>query len=332
MRPAPPYTPTSSAPEAWTRLALVLPSRKKGPVMPPSETEPKAQYTDPILDKSVRFQKFRRRLIKELPRRPNDRASLTLLQSKENTDLLIIYLCWRFRQIGVRPRQVVGKSTLLVDAVFAKLKSKLDAFINAAEQGSDLTPYLSLRALREGFVSTTQSHRTDWDDKDFLLNVMGFHHFHLGLQREPKGHMKRTKEVLFGHVSRDKLEILGLFDHTVFDHTKGNQMTPERAKIWSVYEAWCHSKAANDDAPAIIVSSITLAGTPMVVTVEAIKHLDLIRRIDPQLDDLNYAINTLYGGAPPPKQMKLQWHYNHLDLGILNVPTGDFFVLRPGPN
>lgn len=302
--------------------------------MPPSETEPETKYTDPILDKSKRFQRFRRRLIEELPRRPNDRKSLALLQSKRNTDLLIIYLCWRFRQIGVRPRQVVGKSRLLADTAAASLKPKIDAFINAAEQGSDLTPYLSLRALREGFVSTTQPQKTGWDDKDFLLNVMGFHHFHLGLQREPKGHMKRTKKVLFSHVSRDKLEILSLFDHTVFDRTQGTQMTPERAKIWSMYVAWCRSNVSveNDDARAFVTSSLTLAGTPMVVTMEAIKHIEIIRETDPQLDDPNYIKNTLYEELPLPTRMKMQWHYNHLDLGILNVPTRDFFVLRHGPN
>ena len=52
-----------------------------------------------------------------------------------------------------------------------------------------------------------------WEDKDFLLNVMGLHHFHLGLRQEKSGLMGRTVEVVFAHVSRDTVDILGLFDH-----------------------------------------------------------------------------------------------------------------------
>ena len=56
-----------------------------------------------------------------------------------------------------------------------------------------------------------------WADKDFLLNVMGLHHFHLGLTKETAGHMTRTNQVLFASVTREELEILGLFDHAAFE-------------------------------------------------------------------------------------------------------------------
>ena len=76
-----------------------------------------------------------------------------------------------------------------------------------------------------------------WADKDFLLNVMGLHHFHLGLIREAAGHAARTNEVLFASVTREEFEVIGLFDHAAFDHKDDGTMTPERMKLWRTYQA-----------------------------------------------------------------------------------------------
>ena len=45
----------------------------------------------------------------------------------------------------------------------------------------------------------------DWSDNDFILNVMGYHHFHLGHLKEKNGHMCRTNEALYATV---KLQIV----------------------------------------------------------------------------------------------------------------------------
>ena len=70
------------------------------------------EKSDPILDGSKRFGTFREGLIKQIPRLPNDRASLTALRSKNHTELLIIYMSWRLRHVAVRARKVVGLSIL----------------------------------------------------------------------------------------------------------------------------------------------------------------------------------------------------------------------------
>ena len=69
---------------------------------------------------------------------------------------------------------------------------------------------------------------TTWKDKDFLLNVMGLHHFHLGLRKETSGLIARTNEVVLASVARDNLELMGLFDHSVFEWSRCGGMAPER--------------------------------------------------------------------------------------------------------
>ena len=63
---------------------------------------------DSTLKASKRLQKFRNDLIQVIPRIPNNQDSLAALQSKHLTDLLIIYLCWRLRNVAVRSRTVRG--------------------------------------------------------------------------------------------------------------------------------------------------------------------------------------------------------------------------------
>ena len=292
---------------------------------------------DSILDHSKRFQTFREDLIQIIPRIPNNKESLKYLKSKEHTDLFIIYMCWRLRHIGVRPRTVIGRSTLADDPHADTLQPNIKAFISAVETGLDLEPYLSRKAHRQGYVlkaDPKKTGRATWEDKDFLLNATGLHHFHLGLHQEPKGFMARTKHVLFAYVLRDTLEILGLFDHTVFDDWKTDEaMTPERRRIWSVYE---EHQAANNSPGQLTIGGlgnrgITTAGTPVVATQAAICQIRMIREIEPKLDDSDF-VRTLFGKHTMPEELNLKWHYEHLDFGLLNRPSNQFILLIRGPN
>ena len=200
----------------------------------------------------------------------------------------------------------------------------------------DLGPYLSSKASRHGYMMISDPELTDtstWNDKDFLLNVMGFHHFHLGLHKESSGLMERTDEVLFAFVTRDTLEILGLFDHSVFDWSVDESMALERERLWSIRDKFL---AKGAQPGAIVLDGygglgITTAGTPTVVTRKAICHAVLIRDIDPKLDDVEY-VRTLFPGHAVPAKLRLEWHYNHMDFGLLNAPSGYFIELMPGPN
>ena len=292
--------------------------------------------SDPVLDGSKRFKKFRESLIKKIPRLPNNKESLTALRSKNHTDLLITYMCWRLRQVAVRARRVTGLSVLEDDPRFEALEAKVEAFTKAVEAGADLGPYLSKRAHREGYVMDGDPKKTNtvtWEDKDFLLNVMGLHHFHLGLRQEKSGLMGRTVEVVFAHVSRDTVDILGLFDHSVFEWTIGDTMVPERRRLWAIHDEY---QAAHAGPGPMLMGGIggmgvTLAGTPTVVTLKAIRLLELVRKTDPELEDAEYA-KEAFEEFPVSSKVRPAWHYDHLDFGLLNEATGDFKYLMPGPN
>ena len=76
---------------------------------------------------------------------------------------------------------------------------------------------------------------------------------------------------------------------------------------------------------------ITTAGTPTVITRKAIRQAAFIRDIDPKLDDVEY-VTTLFVGHAVPAKLRLEWHYNDMDFGLLNEPSGHFIELMPGPN
>ena len=291
--------------------------------------------SDPVLDGSKRFTKFRESLIKKIPRLPNNKESLTALRSKNHTDFLITYMCWRLRHVAVRARRVTGLSVLENDPRFEVLEVKVEAFTKAVEVGADLGPYLSKRAHREGYVTDVDPKRANtatWEDKDFLLNVMGLHHFHLGLRQGASGLMGRTDEVVFAHVSRDTVDILGLFDHSVFEWTIGDTMVPERQRLWTIYDEYQAAQAG--PGPMLMGGiggiGVTLSGTPMVVTMKAIRLLEIVRKTEPELDDAENAKKAF--AEFPVSSVRPAWHYDHLDFGLLNDATGDFKCLMPGPN
>jgi len=194
---------------------------------------------------------------------------------------------------------------------------------------------MSLEPRSRGYTPAAEGRRGEdsWADKDLLLNVMGLHHFHLGLTMEAAGHAKRTDEVLFASVTRDTFEIIGLFDHAAFDHQDDGTMTPERQALWSAYEA--RAAAENLPGQASIggygCRGITTSGHPLAVVLAAQEHVRVIQEIDPKLDDAAY-VCSLYPEASAPSRLKLKWFYRHLDLGLLDEAASFFGILSRGPN
>ncbi len=161
------------------------------------------------LEKSKRIKALRKAIIQAIPRFPNDKATKQAIEAKHLTDLLINYISWRLRYVASRPRTVIGQQRLAADTRSAALKPNIDAFIKAVKAGGDLTPYLSLLPHSQGYTPVADPRAqggNSWADKDFLLNVMGLHHFHLGLTKETKGtlrgQMKSSSHRLAAIVSR----------------------------------------------------------------------------------------------------------------------------------
>lgn len=279
------------------------------------------------LEHSKTFQKFKSNLIRQIPRVPNNKETLEILKAKSPTDLLIVYLSWKLRLVEVRPRKVVGHQRIWNSPVYMRMKSNVDSLLNAVANGGDLNPHLSLKAHRYGFVHKDSLGSSSWEYKDFLLYVMGLHHFHLSPEIEGRGHTARTDEVLFAFVAPDLFEILGIFNHSVFEAKEG-EFTEERKRIWSYYDRY---QSARIPLGGTYIDGygglgITLAGTPTLMTLMAIEHIKLIERYDDCLETPQF-LASLWPDGEVPTKTKIRWCYHHLSLGILDELSNTFIPL-----
>jgi hypothetical protein len=94
---------------------------------------------------SLRVKRFRRDIIKAIPKFPNDKLTKAALEKKSLGSLLIDYANWRIRFIAQRPRKLVVEPTASNDPRWRGLHDEIQAVLRKAEVGDDLTPYLSPR-------------------------------------------------------------------------------------------------------------------------------------------------------------------------------------------
>jgi hypothetical protein len=176
----------------------------------------------------------------------------------------------------------------------------------------------------------SEPHNDHWSDKDFLLNVMGYHHFHLGINIEPGGYVNRTDHVLFAKVSREELTAVAIVDHSVFDN-ENDELNDERKRIYQLFENHLTKNAPPNSL--IIPPSITLSGHPTHVVSRAQDYFRIIKDIDPKLDDYSYILK-LYEQAKLaiPKKPKLNWMIHFTDLVLYEKNHNVNLVLRFGIN
>ena len=287
-------------------------------------------------DESKRVKAFRLEIAKEIPKFPNDKATLQALEESSLASLLIHYNNWAIRYVSARPRAISIESTASSDSRWAKFNNKISAFLDKVRNGEDLTPHLSLEPHTRGYTpaSAQKGAKTDrWADKDFLLNVMGYHHFHLGSSILLNGFAARTDDLIFAKISRDHFTVVAIFDHSVFEKQSNptESMTKERERLWTIFDE--HSSRGIAPGTVYIPSMITTSGHSMHVVRLADEYARVVREIDPRLDDIEY-VKKLYEptGASCPKKLKLKWHLNFLDIGLLDTTSNTFFVFRYGPN
>jgi hypothetical protein len=285
---------------------------------------------------SKRVKAFRLAIAKDIPKFPNNKATLKLLENEALGSLLIHYTNWAIRYVSIHPRVVLIEPTATSDERWSVLKTKINSFLEKVRDGVDLTPYLSLEPHTRGYTpaSSFRGPTVDrWADKDFLLNVMGYHHFHLGLTTEPKGFITRTDDLLFAKVSREHFTVIALFDHSVFDvdRSPAGTMTKERTRLWKLFDE--HSVRGIPPGSVYVPASITTSGHSLHLVRLADEYAYVVREVDPKLDDIA-CVQEMYQGAgvPCPKKPKLSWRLNVLDLGLFDSNLNMFFVFRYGPN
>lgn len=286
------------------------------------------------MTESKRIKNFRLSLAKQIPKFPNNKHSLQTLESKSLGSLLIDYANWAIRYVALRPRFVEIHPTATQDKQWKILNSEINHFLCKVRNGEDLTQHLSLQPHKQGYTPAASLCGIDtnrWADKDFLLNAMGFHHFHLGLEFEGNGHIERTDNLLFARVNRNRFEVIAIFDHSVFHTNSDGSMSAERTRLWTIFDKLCFLGAP---AGSCVVSSpIASSGHSDQIVRLAAKYARTIHHFDPSLDHSD-ALAKLYEGAKinAPVKSKLRWHLNWLDLGLFDESSNHFFVLHYGPN
>jgi hypothetical protein len=245
-------------------------------------------------------------------------------------DILIDFVNWRSRYVGTRPRNVTVESAAAADPRWTSLSAEISLLLEKVRAGGDLTPHLSVKPHTRGFTPVAlargASSGDKWLDKDFALAAHGFHHFHLGVGFEPSGQVERSDDLLFAHVTRDSVNVIGVFDHSVFDLSSA-----ERHRLNLMHEQ-CTFRNVPPGA-VVIRASITTSGHATHVVFYANRCARLIFEMDPKLDDRD-CVDELYRMASltTPDKPKLAWGFNHLDFGVADMRSGVFFTLMQAWN
>jgi hypothetical protein len=164
-----------------------------------------------------------------------------------------------------------------------------------------------------------------WSDKDFLLNVMGYHHFHLGAKVQKRGHVDRTDDVIFAQVHRDSFKAIAIFDHNVFDEN-----STERMRLWAVHESIVFRGLP--PGSAVVMGNIASSGHSDHVVLYAQYCARIIKNIDPKLDDPEFVRSLYQPHSKAPAKPKPDWGFMHLDLAIYDRAKPAYLILQSGWN
>ena len=291
--------------------------------------------SSPIPKETNRIKNFRVELAKCIPKFPNNKDTKLILETKGLPDLLLDYINWASRFVPPRPRLINIESTARNDQRWWLLQEQIELLLNKVQKGEDISPHLSRKVYQHGFTPASSAKDCDadrWADKDFLLNVMGYHHFHLGTKLEGRGHVSRTNEVLFAQVTRQLFTVLAICNHSVFENKKtvSSPISDERKRIWAIFDEV--SSRVIPPGTLYIPSVVTLSGHADYHVQLAYDYAYIIGQIDPKLDQLSYVV-ALYedAGIKSPICPKLKWDLQFLDLGLLDEEQKLFFSIREGP-
>ncbi len=286
---------------------------------------------------SKRIRTLKREIINIVPKFPNNKATKKNLESKHLTDLLIVYLNWAARLITPRARKVEIESEVTNDDRWDLISSSFSFLREKIENGDDLTPHLSLKAQEKGYTpaaSESGSATDKWADKDFLLNIMNFYHFHLGeINEGGKNISERSPDLIFARVDKFTFRAIGIFHHSVFKPTNSvtKEMSSERRRLWQIFDKYVTQGVKNGGI--VIPAMITTSGHCLQIVQLAQEYFRIIKEVDSKLDDREF-VKSFFEDTDirPPKEPKLNWCFRGTDLGIFDKATNLFVVYKYGIN
>ena len=279
---------------------------------------------------SKRIISLKNELIKTIPKSPNTKETKLSLEQKSISHIIIIYLNWLSRLISIRNRKVIIEPDVTSDERWKKCKDGINHLLTKVRKGEDLIPHLSTKIASKGFVYQENHDYNRWNDKDFILNVMGFHHFHLGTKLNDNGFVDRSDEVLFAQVSRDTFRAIAIFNHSVFEDDNGEGISEEKSRLWAIYD-----KTTFGGLPpgsVAVGNLITCSGHSLHIIGLMQQYIHILNEIDPKLDDRNY-VRSLFANAELALGKKnVKWMINVDGIGLYNNETNSFLILWEGLN
>lgn len=290
---------------------------------------------------SKTIKKLRNEIIKELPKFLNNKETKQILEEKSLINLLIDYLSWKARLVAERPRDIIISKDVSDDPRWNNIKNQFGQLSRKITSGENINPYLSLEAHQKGYTPASSIASADtnkWEDKDFLLNITGFHHLHLGHLVEGRKISGRTDDVIFAKISRETFKIIGVFDHSVFNNLDSatQEINCERSRLWDIFDNEIRASyvSENNLAKTVVMSSmITTSAHPLSIVLLAQEYLRIIFEFDKKLGESEF-VNSLFlkSGVEKPKNPKIVWYINGTDLGLLERNTGIYAIFRKGIN
>jgi hypothetical protein len=278
---------------------------------------------------SKRERELSLRIASGIPRFPNNKETLSELQRMSISLLLVHHMNWAMRYIPPRPREVIVEDRAKSDPLWNSLRPGIDVLLEKSRNGEDLTPHLSLELKTRGYTPTNSA-PSKWEDKDFILNIMGYHHFHIGKSIDPRGFIERTNQLVFAKVDREKFVVVAILSHKAFENSNSSAATnAERRDLWDIFEE--HSSREATPGAMQIQSLIALSGHPVHIVRTAAHYASIIREIDPKLDDRSYAEELFsYSPTPLPRSPKFKWEIRFLDLALIEEKSRTLLTIRRG--
>ncbi|MDF3821619.1 hypothetical protein P3G55_17065 [Leptospira sp. 96542] len=276
-----------------------------------------------------RIQDFKDRISRQIPIFPNNRETRYHLQSLSLGELMVHALSWLSRYVIARPRKVHVPHKVLDHQKWKENQYRTLPLLRRFQKGETVIEFLSNEIKTRG-LNLNYNITNKWKDKDFFLNAMGFHHFHLGNLSEGNHFADRTNEILFAEVQKKEVSVIGIYDHSVFE-SKSEKLSDERRRLWTDFESYRFGKL--QPGKFYLQSMIATSGHPTHVVNLAQSYTHMIRTIDESLDDQDYLRDFLgIQNENVNSHFRFDWMLHFSDLYLIEKNQKLHILIEEGFN
>lgn len=280
---------------------------------------------------------------------PCSAAARAQLRAMPFHEIVPAYVNYALRLVPPRPRQV-----LELDG-FSEHRRSVDQerLVNVLleiKNGDDISARLSDRVRTHGFAPTVVRNiaRRQWEDKDLALNAWGIHHLHLG-PRSRVGKVRRGDELLYCHIRRDRVLLVGCGSHRHFSEEIVRMGSRLRAATGYVLKGLDPStnfshreqlQLARAGASTVdVLDGQVVVGGLLVMNgygVRTMRHANeicfSIGRVEEGLDDPKFVADLLNLPASEiPPEPQFSWDLEYTDLVLHEHVTGGKHLILTGP-